>query len=111
MSIFMPDLYEDRVEWSSDGPSWAKEDRKRINAIIRKAMIDEAITYRDIYDDCGELNSTKLAEDFCNENELNIYDETGQPHTPCDLFEIAQEIEKEVIKKWDRMNEDENDSD
>ena len=100
MNISMPDLYEDRVEWSSDGPSWAREDRKRVNAIIKKALIDEAVVWREIYYDCGELNSTKLAETFCNENELNVYDETGQPYCPCDLFEIAQEIEKEVVKEW-----------
>lgn len=109
MSISMPDLYEDRVEWSSDGPSWAREDRKRVNAIIKKALIDEAVAYREIYDDCGELNSTKLAETFCNENELNVYDETGQPYCPCDLFEIAIMIEKDVLKSWRRQDENDND--
>jgi hypothetical protein len=107
--VNMPEGFLSRIEWTSDGPSLSNGDREYCGWSIKRAMIADAVEYRSLYDDCGEVNHTKLAENFAIDHELNIYRKDHDPECLWDLFDIAIAIEKDVIKAWENKDNEDGD--
>lgn len=96
----LPEGWQNRVEWMSGEPYLSDTDARSSRMRVRRLMINECMVNRSLYEDCGELNTTLIAESFASEYDLYVNDSNGEPQIPNQLFDWAFEISAQVETRW-----------
>jgi hypothetical protein len=91
------DFEEDSDDFNNDDDD-GDDDRKDIDKKrISKLMLDELRYNFDEYDDYGDVNCTKLAEDICDQEDLH----DAEGNVPEELFDLAFEVSEQYKNEED----------
>lgn len=100
--IAMPDGWKSRIEWFGGVPYFCDADAAKIEHQVKEDMVNEARLNRQLYDDCGDANSTIIAEAYSSDNNLDIIREVA--YCPEQIFDWACEVCNRIEKIWEEMD-------